>query len=170
MFTLNSKSVESARMAALLAAAVLAACGKKEVPPQPGEPPAPTFEPPPAWLPLEGPPAGSTPCGRGDSATALEAARACFTARIRPALVTVAKTKRLKEIDVGSREHIEAHINLDPHLRCGKTAQPGDAVPQWSEYPKRTVLGSAAYLSPEQAQGKPVDARSDIFSFGAVLY
>ena len=38
---------------------------------------------------------------------------------------------------------------------------------QWDE---GLIVGTTAYMSPDQAQAQPIDARSDIFSFGVVLY
>ena len=79
---------------------------------------------------------------------------------LKPANVMVAHDGTVKVVDFGLAKLNEpAAQSRESEAPTGE-ARTGAGV----------ILGTAAYMSPEQAEGKPVDVRSDIFSFGSVLY
>src|ERR1035441_5972752 len=83
---------------------------------------------------------------------------------LKPANIMVTKDRHLvKVLDFGLAKLIAEDESGD--LASTDTTQTYE--PQTSE---GKILGTVAYMSPEQAQGARVDARSDIFSFGSVLY
>lgn len=100
-------------------------------------------------------------------ADALEAAhrKGIVHRDIKPSNLFITQRGDVKVMDFGLAKLIEA---AEPHVVDGATASLGSSDPHLTS-PGMTV-GTIAYMSPEQVRGEDVDARSDVFALGAVLY
>ncbi|HYV85139.1 MAG TPA: protein kinase [Patescibacteria group bacterium] len=82
---------------------------------------------------------------------------------LKPANIQVTPDGKVKILDFGLAKAVDA----DPSGHSGSLS-PTMTTPAFTRM--GLILGTAAYMSPEQAKGKPVDRRADIWAFGCILY
>ena len=99
-------------------------------------------------------------------ADALEAAheQGIIHRDLKPANIKVRPDGTVKVLDFGLAKAMEPTGVASPSV----SQSPTITTPAMTQ--AGMILGTAAYMSPEQARGKPVDKRADIWAFGCVLY